>query len=150
MKNILIYCLCVLLFVVNGTACKKKPGDDPKPDLAGLLRKTWKAATVRQEGIPTPVYQDPLPSGGTNIINFVTFRMVFRQSEYELTDINGTIRQGQWKLTNNGTRILFDEGSSQEVVWEIIELTGSSLKVRYPNFSTKAGNLTILLELVPV
>jgi hypothetical protein len=148
-KN-LFFPLLLLLLTCLLTAC---PNADPKPasSTVAKLKRTWKVAKVTQTGNPTPLYQSPLPAGQTITEDYSRYQLaITNETDYVIIQRDNSMHTGTWELAANETKIVLDRGvAGQEMIADLVELTDTSLKIRFVEGSTKTGNRELLMELVP-
>ncbi len=139
--------VCTLLL----TACPKSE-PTPQSSVKDKLMKQWKVTRVTQMGTTTPLYQNPLPSGQSNVEDYSHFLLsVTPVSDYMMIGRDNSIRTGTWELAANETKIVLDKGvTDKETVLDIIELTDTSLKVSFIENSSKTGNRLLQIEFIPV
>ena len=124
---------------------------NPVVEKAKLLKKAWKVSSVRQTGYTMPIYQDPLPNGDSNLEDYRQYRLTFTSdTDYLLSDRNGSTSTGKWRLTNGGTQLVLGVGTNAERTYDIIELTATLLEIRFNEESTKTGNRELTIKFIPV
>ncbi len=147
----LIYPFMLLICTVLLTACpKSEPA--PQSTVKDKLMKQWKVARVTQAGNATPLYQNPLPAGQSNVEDYSNFRLsITPVSDYMLIQRDNSIRTGTWELASNETKIVLDKNiADKEAILDIVELTDASLKVSILENSTKTGNRQLQMDFVPL
>ncbi len=151
MKTVLVYCLLfTFLICLLSTSCQKNnPGPD-KQKLAQLSR-AWKVIRVTQTGVSAPLYQTPLPAGEFITEDYSRYRLTFPTSDrYQRTSRTGSSEMGSWAFGAGETKLVFDASvEGKELTCDIVELSETSLKLRYAENSTKTGNRELLMEFTP-
>ncbi len=147
----LLYPFMLLVCTLLLTGC---PENDPEPQSAvkDKLMKQWKVAKVTQAGNTTPLYQNPLPDGQSNVEDYSHFRLsITPVSDYMIIQRDNSILTGTWELASNDTKIILDRGvQGKETILNIVEITDSSLKVAFIETSTKTGNRELQIDFVPL
>ncbi len=139
--------VCTLLL----TACPKSE-PTPQSSVKDKLMKQWKVTRVTQMGTTTPLYQNPLPSGQSNVEDYSHFRLsITPVSDYMIIQRDNSISTGTWELASNVTRFILDRGvQGKEMILDIVEITDSSLKVSFIEISTKTGNRELQIDFIPL
>ncbi len=119
--------LFLLIFVFS--ACKKDDAatTTTTASKSDLIAKTWQVQkiTAKVSGLELPLYE----KGKTdNQVDFSKFRFTFtKDGKYSGTDLDGQSQAGNWKFTENETKIVIDAGTADEVTFTLSKLTSSNL-----------------------
>lgn len=142
-KNIFnkLLLLLVAVSLITFTSCS----DDDEPgggtDVSGTLIGSWNSGSVEINeitingeslssfyaglGLPQEFIdqiEDALAAGASE--SFAIDLQFNADGTYSATDEEGT-ETGNWELTNNDTKILFDKGTADEFELDIVELTAT-------------------------
>ena len=137
MKATRTLALLILPLLVAVAGCSDDPtsSDDGRTRKEILTAKPWRTTRATLNGADiTPMAQ--------KLTAFAT------DGTYVATNPDNSTEPGVWEFSSDEKRLLMDKGTDTEVDWEIVELTGSSLKVRAT--ATLGGStLTSELNAVP-
>jgi hypothetical protein len=143
MKHLLQRLILVLVVFSTLTSCSK---DEPTPDYDKLLTAhTWKYGSARME--TTDAYL--LQQKGFLLTLTQTTEITFNSDgTYEGSEGTGT-----WELSEDKTKILFNQNSSSKWFWPIRDLTSNSLKVSWTihaaDADLKMHEGKIYIDLIP-
>ena len=123
--------LFATLFVVTFSSCGDDE-DDVKPSASAMLTAgIWQANEVFVDGID---FSQNVDLENTNII--------FNSDGTYVFELNGDTQNGTWELTSNDQKILLDEGRSDEITADILQLTNSNLDIELTETDPDTGDDT--------
>ncbi|WP_242916984.1 hypothetical protein [Pontibacter liquoris] len=126
MKNAKLLTLLLLALVFNLSSCGDD-GDDPAPlstKAQFLTAKPWNIAVIIFDG--DTVTNDPDP----DLARIKSTRINFNKNgTYKQLRTDG-IEEGNWKLTDNDTHLIYGPNASNQQDWEVLELQDNLFKGR--------------------
>ncbi|MCS6967026.1 MAG: lipocalin family protein [Cytophagales bacterium] len=132
MEKVVFRAIALLSLALVGVLvfqCGKKGTKAKTP--VELITGTWRVSRVLLNGNPD------------NTGNYSAFRITFQSASGNPTNYNvipgnapakpniNPANTGPWALTNNDTQIVLDRGTPNEIVLAILELTETSLRIRF-------------------
>ena len=130
--NVLLI-IFAMVGIITASSCKKS-GSDPSP--ADLIKRTWKADEVsaKQGADSSRIYKS---GDATSTTDFSKYKLKFDGTNYTYTDVSGNSSSGTYTFGTNNKTIIFKDGALDGKIFNIITLTGSTLKITYPDNSSK-------------
>ncbi|UYZ61971.1 hypothetical protein [Hymenobacter weizhouensis] len=146
MKKISLLSLTAFVALSTFTGCKKDDKEDPKPQVTKtdvITAKNWRVSADIAEfnGRTFDLYADPTvyePCRKDDFAKFNTDKTVkFDEGISKCDPTDPQTVTENWEFTSNETKILFNElGGSSARVADLVELTETTLKIRY-NFTER-------------
>lgn len=130
--------LLLLLVVIQFLSCSENDDQIDSPIDSNLLEGTWTVTRAEQNGIDVNLNECELQD--TRVFNpSNTFSWKFHFETNGSVCVINTIESGVWQRNLNMLTLTFDPDSTDPIIenWEIIELTESTLILRFdkPNSS---------------
>ncbi|MDD5362322.1 MAG: hypothetical protein PHN88_09330 [Ignavibacteria bacterium] len=125
MKNI-IFSLVLFAFLFSGHA-HSQDSAETKPSVKEILCTKWMLSEYTENGVKTdsPVIYIMFKNSGQYIY----------KEESDFTNENSDTDIGVWILTDKN-EIVFDKGTDDEEIWNIVSIDASKLVVKYTEDNT--------------
>ena len=156
MKNSILLGKYFLLLAFFSTSilisCQKDKEEEPAPPTKKeLLSNKWKVSDVKNAG-GTSVIDFPVPQIVCLKDNIFTLKTddTYTIDEGAVACEPSTAQSGTWKLTDNETKIQFTPTTGDPLIFDLIEVNTTTLKIAYAITGTGIpgadGTYTIILE----
>ncbi len=129
--------LCMLGLLLFFTACKNDDG--PKPGPTGKkdqISKVWKVETVLVNNSPDQT------------TNYSSYRFEFKKDGTYTFTLGTDSGSGSWEFTSNEQKIVFDKGTAQEALVNVLSLSDSQLEIEFTfTGNGKTGERKVIYKL---